>query len=85
MNIVHWASDEGRYVLHFTGKSPDKSLVSEISKKFDVDVNIKAGGIHKLSANEKVGILLVDITGEEKNVKDSLAYLKENGVITEVV
>ena len=57
-------------------------MLSRLSRKFDVEFNIRAGGIQRLPENE-IGTLLTDISGEAKEVDAALAYLREQGVIVE--
>ena len=80
--IVRWSDDGGNYFLRFVGEKTDKPVISDLCHKFNVDVNIRAGGIQKVK-DDKVGTLIVDISGTENDVKSALEYLKENGVKVE--
>ena len=81
--IVRWSEDGGEFFLRFIGENTDKPVISDLCHKFDVDVNIRAGGIQSVKS-EKVGTLIVDISGAEDVVKAALDYLGENGVKVEV-
>jgi len=80
--LVRWSKSGGAYELHFVGKSTDQPIISEVIRRFKIDMNIRAGGIQKLK-NKKIGIMLVDITGTKSEVKKALDYFKENGVSVE--
>ena len=80
--ILRWSDDGGNYFLRFIGEKTDKPVISDLCHKFNVDVNIRAGGIQKVK-EDKVGTLIVDINGTENDVKSALEYLKDNGVKVE--
>ncbi|WP_336205102.1 methionine ABC transporter ATP-binding protein [Nonomuraea sp. LPB2021202275-12-8] len=69
----------GSVTLTFTG-DPRQALVSEVVRKFDVDVSILGGSIEEL-AGGSVGRLRVALAGEE--VPSALAYLRERGLLVE--
>lgn len=81
--FVRWSEDGGAYTLHFIGNKTGEPVISSVSKKFDVDFNIRAGGIQKLSDAEKVGTMLVDISGSRDEVAKAIDYMKELGVKVE--
>ena len=80
--LVRWSNDGGEYALRFIGSKTGEPVLSRLSRKFDVEFNIRAGGIQRLPENE-IGTLLTDISGEAKEVDAALAYLREQGVIVE--
>ena len=82
--LVRWSNDGGEYALRFVGSKTGEPVLSRLSRKFDVEFNIRAGGIQKLPENE-IGTLLTDISGDEKEVEAAIAYLKEQGVIVEKI
>ncbi|MBR5096518.1 MAG: methionine ABC transporter ATP-binding protein [Treponema sp.] len=79
-NFVQWSDEKGGYVLRFEGVMTDKPLVNELIKKFDIEVNIRGGGIQNVQ-DKKVGVLRADISGNE--LQNAVAFLKDNGVIVE--
>ena len=81
-NVVRWSKAGGKYVLHFGGNTPDAPVISNLAKKFDIDVNIRAGGIHALN-DGNVGVMIVDLAGDETVLASSIEYLKEQGVVVE--
>ena len=82
--LVRWSNDGGEYALRFIGSKTGEPVLSRLSRKFDVEFNIRAGGIQKLPENE-IGTLLTDISGSEKEVEAAIAYLKEQGVVVEKI
>ena len=69
----------GSVTLTFTG-DPRQALVSEVVRKFDVDVSILGGSIEDL-AGGSVGRLRVALAGD--GVPSALAYLRERGLLVE--
>lgn len=76
-NFVQWSGERGGYVLHFTGDGPDRPIINSLVKKFDIEVNIRGGGIQSVQES-KVGVLQADISGKE--LDKALRFLEENGV-----
>ena len=79
-NYVQWSDQKGGYVLRFEGPKTDEPLVNELIKKFDIEVNIRGGGIQDVQS-KKVGVLRADISGNEW--QKAVAFLKDRGVIVE--
>ena len=79
-NYVQWSDQKGGYVLRFEGSKTDEPLVNELIKKFDVEVNIRGGGIQDVQS-KKVGVLRADISGND--LQKAVAFLKDRGVIVE--
>jgi D-methionine transport system ATP-binding protein len=67
----------GSITLTFTG-DPHQPVVSEVVRKFDVDVNILGGSIENL-AGLAVGRLRVSLSGDEEAA--ALAFLRARGVV----
>jgi D-methionine transport system ATP-binding protein len=57
-------------------------VLSRIQKKYDVEFNIRAGGVQIVSG-EDVGTLICDIIGEHDEVDKAVAALKLSGIIVE--
>lgn len=70
--------------LHFVGNSARRSLISEVSKKFEVDVNILQGSIAPTQEGA-YGILFVELIGEPTIIKEVIQYIKDVGVKVEVI
>ncbi|GAA3166485.1 ATP-binding cassette domain-containing protein [Nonomuraea roseoviolacea subsp. carminata] len=69
----------GSVTLTFTG-DPQRPVVSEAVRKFDVEISILGGSIEEL-AGGSVGRLRVSITGD---TAPALAFLRERGLLVEV-
>ncbi|WP_318661520.1 methionine ABC transporter ATP-binding protein [Treponema sp.] len=82
--FVRWSDNGGKYIMRFVGDKTGEPVISDVSKKFDVEINILAGGIQRLREQDDVGTLVVDITGSESEVSRALEYVKEKGVIVEL-
>lgn len=80
--FVRWSSDGGKYTLRFTGSLTGEPVLSRTARKFDVEFNIRAGGIQTLPEN-CVGTLVTDISGEKAEVAKAVAYLEAQGVRVE--
>ena len=78
-NIVRWSNDGGNYYLRFYGDKTDMPLLSQTAKKFDIEYNIRAGGIQSVQG-DKVGAMLIDFIGDEAEIQKAIEFLRENGV-----
>ncbi len=81
-SLVRWSDDGGAYTLRFIGESTGAPLLSQATKKFDVDFNIRAGGIQHLP-NKNIGTMITDILGTDENITKTVEWLHENGVVVE--
>lgn len=70
--------------LSFKGNEAKEPVISQMIKRFGVDVNILYGW-SELLQGILVGNLVVDITGPDAMKQASLAYLSENQVHAEVL
>lgn len=84
-NFIRWSKKGGSYMLYFTGDSPNAPVLSKTSKKYNVDFNILAAGIEKLSDGEQIGIMRVDIIGEKEEIDNAIQFLAENSVKVQLV
>ena len=80
--IVRWSDGGGKYTLRFMNQLTDEPVLSRMAQKFDVEFNIRAGGIQKLPES-RIGTLIADITGSPDEVERAVAYLKNEGVLVE--
>lgn len=78
-SFVKWTDKKGKFVLHFIGETTGEPVLSQAAKKFDVDFNILAAGIEKLTDGQ-VGTMDVDISGSEEEIKKTVEYLESQGV-----
>ncbi len=79
--LLRW-SDAGKYTLRFIGKDTGEPVLSRLAKQFNVEFNIRAGGVQHVQDND-VGTLITDITGDSDEVKKALDYLRSSGIIVE--
>ncbi|WP_239513649.1 methionine ABC transporter ATP-binding protein [Streptosporangium sp. 'caverna'] len=73
------APEPGTVTITFTGQA-DEPVVSQMVRKFDVDVNI-LGGVLEEVAGVSAGRLRLRLTGAERAA--ALAYLSERGLLVE--
>lgn len=76
--IVRWSSDGGEYLLIFPSERQSEPVLSQIAKKFDVEFNIRAAGIEKLTEST-IGKMIVDFSGSE--TAEALNFLKEKNIV----
>jgi D-methionine transport system ATP-binding protein len=81
-DIVRWSAEGGAYTLRFRGELTGEPVLSRLCRRFNVEVNIRAGGVQNVG-DVAVGTLIADITGEETEVDGALAYLAHSGVTVE--
>jgi D-methionine transport system ATP-binding protein len=81
-DLVRWSTEGGRYTLRFRGNLTGEPVLSRIQKNYEVEFNIRAGGVQSVS-NEDVGTLICDIIGETDEVDKAVAALKLSGIIVE--
>jgi D-methionine transport system ATP-binding protein len=70
--------------LLFHKDSVGDSVISDVSRRFGVNLNIVLANVEVLKG-EQLGSMIAVITGDDKNVNDATAYLKKKGVRTEVI
>lgn len=61
-------------------RSFDQPFMSELTRRFDVDVNILGGGVEEV-AGHSVGRLSVDLLGSRRN--EAIDYLTQQGLLVE--
>lgn len=72
------------FKISFKGKYIHDALISQVIKKFGIDVNILAGNIEALSKSE-IGYLFVEFSGDSRAIADSIAYLQSKDVIVSAI
>ncbi|KAB8129341.1 methionine ABC transporter ATP-binding protein [Gracilibacillus oryzae] len=70
--------------LHFIGKNTKRALISEIAKKFDVEVNILQGSISPTQEGS-YGTLFIELNGANDVLTKTIEYMKQAGVEVEVL
>ena len=91
--LVRWSKEGGNYILRFINQLTGEPVLSRLAHKFNVEFNIRAGGIQHIAAGSEkidgtaeahdIGTLLVDIHGESEELQAALAFLGQQGVIVE--
>ncbi len=81
-NIVRWSDEGGAYILRFAGHLTEEPVLSRLAKKFDIEFNIRAGGIQHLP-DKPVGTLIADLSGTDDELSKAIEYLKGEGIIVE--
>jgi D-methionine transport system ATP-binding protein len=80
--LVRWSEEGGAYTLRFRGSLVDEPVLSRLSRLYEVEFNIRAGGVQHV-AGTSVGSLVVDIHGEKETVARAIAYLADEGIVVE--
>lgn len=71
-----------RYLLRFSDGKADEPVISQLSKTYNVMVNVRGGGVQRVGGAE-FGTLICDITGNKRDVAKALESLKEHNVVVE--
>lgn len=72
------------YRLAFQNESVVSPVISRVSRKFDIDVNLLAGSINSVKASE-IGYLTVEFMGDPQKIEEAIAWLPEQNVNVEVI
>lgn len=70
--------------LLFLGSSAKQPVISQVIRKFDVDINIVQGEINQTQTGA-YGTLYIQIDGKAEEVKEAIRYLKDHQIEVEVV
>jgi D-methionine transport system ATP-binding protein len=68
----------------FIGESARRSFIHDVIRKFDIELSILSGSIESVSGTT-VGSLILEITGDEPVLAETMAFFRENGVETEII
>ncbi len=72
------------YKLQFERKTVGNALISDISRRFNVDVNIVLANVEVLQSSP-LGAVIVSFEGDNTNIAAAIEYLKKNNVYVEKV
>lgn len=76
---------EGQLIkLFFVGDQTEQPVITEIIRKFAVDVNIVHGNISPTKSGP-YGTLIVQLTGSDADVAAAIQYLENKGIKSEVI
>lgn len=81
-DLVRWSNEGGAFILRFRGSLTGEPVLSRLSRLFEVEVNIRAGGIQDVSGTA-VGTMIADLTGTADEVTRARAWLESQGVTVE--
>ncbi|MCG3729437.1 methionine ABC transporter ATP-binding protein MetN [Vibrio cincinnatiensis] len=70
--------------LEFTGATVDAPLMSQIARKFNIDVSILSSDLD-YAGGVKFGMMVAEIFGDEQNDTAAIQYLRDNNVKVEVL
>ena len=70
--------------LKFLGVIAEEPIISQATRKFDIDLNIISGSIDNLSTIQ-VGHLYVELVGNFEKQRQAIKWFEESGVIAEVI
>ncbi len=70
--------------LSYLGESAKRPIISKVIRNFNVDVNILSGNINKLHETN-VGHLILELIGDEDEIKKTISYLQDENVHVEVI
>ncbi len=65
-----------KVVLHFPRRLVDKPIICKLIKDFNLDFNILKASV----TPDEEGLLVLELTGDEKSLNKAVKYLKDNGV-----
>ncbi|WP_075878118.1 methionine ABC transporter ATP-binding protein [Merdibacter massiliensis] len=82
--LTELGEDEVIVSLKYDAKNASQSLISEISRTYDVDCNIIFGNIEVVK-DTPIGTLIVILKGESQKRKAAFECIKSHGVETEVI
>ncbi|WP_087972668.1 methionine ABC transporter ATP-binding protein [Oceanobacillus rekensis] len=85
-NIIKSYHNEGKVLrLHFLGETTNQALISELAKKFDIDLNILHGKITQTQAGG-YGTLFVHVKGEIAEIQTAVDFVQgKTSVEVEVI
>lgn len=70
--------------LQYADRNPNTALVSQVSRRFGIDLNILFGNV-EIIGGSPLGALVVIASGEANKVQEALVYLREQNVQVEVL
>ncbi len=70
--------------LEFTGATVDAPLMSQISRKYNIDVNILSSDLD-YAGGVKFGMMVAELFGTEDDANNAITFLSDNNVKVEVL
>ncbi len=81
--VVATKGNERLYKLTFK-KDVDEPVISEISRRFDIDCSIVLANVEVIG-NDALGAMIVKISGEEEKIESAVKYITDHNVLLEEV
>ena len=72
------------FKLTFLGENTKEDIISEINQQFRIKTSILFASVNEIK-DEILGILTIQMKGQETEINKAIAYLKENQVEIERV
>ncbi|KGX85745.1 methionine ABC transporter ATP-binding protein [Pontibacillus litoralis] len=82
-SIVGEYETDQLYKLHFIGEKTSQAVISEVAKRYPIDINILQGQITQTQKGP-YGALIVYLTGEKEAIAAAIQYLQSTSVEVEV-
>ncbi|TFB24282.1 methionine ABC transporter ATP-binding protein [Filobacillus milosensis] len=70
--------------LHFIGNDAKRALITDVIKRFDIEVNILQGSISPTQEGA-YGTLYVELKGAANTIQETTQYIRTSGVEVEVI
>ncbi|MGL4861399.1 MAG: methionine ABC transporter ATP-binding protein MetN [Enterobacteriaceae bacterium] len=70
--------------LEFTGQSVDAPLISQVSRRFALDISILSAQM-EYADGVKFGMMLAEVIGEQSNAQSAIQFLQQHHVRVEVL
>ena len=70
--------------LEFTGATVDAPLMSQISRKYNIDISILSSDLD-YAGGVKFGMMVAELFGSEDDANNAIAFLSDNNVKVEVL
>lgn len=83
-NITKLNPGEAILRFRYLERNVSEALVSQLSRKFQLDINIIFGNIELIGDNP-IGGLVAIVQGESENISGAIQYLKDKNVGVEVI
>ena len=82
--IIHLNPGEAILRFRYLERNVSEALVSQLSRKFHLDINIIFGNVELIGSNP-IGGLVSIVQGKAEDMESAIAYLKEKNVGVEVI
>lgn len=81
--MFQWSKEKGTYVFRFPKGTSDRPILSEITEKYHVAFNLRAGGVQNVGG-EDIGTMYADIlTQDPAKLAIVIKALRDEGLVVE--